>query len=84
MRGQWLLTWQWARNIAGSYSKPMWPTGWEIAAQYMVLLLAEMRGMNALNLPYRARKPEVIPPEIQALLSTGRLALPAPDESEAP
>ena len=81
-REQWLATWQWARQIAVSYSRPMWPVASEIAAQYMVVLLAEMRQLspNSLKLPYRASR--FIPPELQALVSSGRLALPAPDDDD--
>lgn len=81
MRDQWLTTWAWARNIAVSYSKPMWPVASEIAAQYMVLLLAEMRRMSALKLPYRATHPGCVPEQITALVAGGMLALPAPDEA---
>lgn len=79
-RDQWLLTWEWARNIARSYSRTMWPSIREIAAQYMVVLLAEMRKMGTLGLPYRAGRPEMLPDAIRALEAAGALALPAPKE----
>ena len=79
-RAQWILTWKWARNIALSYSRPMWPAGSEIAAQYMVLLLADMRKLNSLKLPYRATHAGVLPDELRPLVGNGVLALPAPDE----
>lgn len=80
MRDQWLLTWTWARGIALSYSKPMWPIASEISAQYMVLLLAEMRAMRALKLPYRASNMEVAPDQVRVLITGGGLALPMPLE----
>lgn len=80
MRDQWLMAWRWARNIAMSYSKPMWPVGSEIASQYMVLMLAEMRRCSSLKLPYRASRADVVPDEIRALVHGGRLALPEPEE----
>jgi len=81
MREAWRTTWEWARNIALSYSKPMWPLCGEIAAQYMVLLLADMRALcNGLKLPYRAIHPLVaLPGAVGQLVAGGTLALPAPE-----
>ena len=79
-REQWLLTWAWARNIAMSYWKPLWPSYSEIASQYMVLLLADMRAHCSLKLPYRAGKSDLVPDAIRALVASGQLALPSPEE----
>lgn len=53
-RRQWQLTWAWANNIAKSYVFKRWPSPREIAAQYVLLLLAEMKGNHDLKLPYRS------------------------------
>lgn len=50
----WQLTWKWACDIAVSYFYTSWPMASEIAAQYVLLLLSEMRTAKALRLPYRA------------------------------
>jgi hypothetical protein len=58
----WLLAWQWASDVADSYRIPLpgkvhrkrWPATNEIASQYLMLLLVEMRSCCALRLPYRA------------------------------
>ena len=81
MHDPWRTTWEWARNIALSYSKPMWPTTTEIVAQYLVLLLHDVRKTFGLKLPYRATHPGVLLPDavLAALASTG-----ATPESERP
>ena len=69
----WLETWQWARQIKDSYVYPSWPIPSEIAAQYMFLLLCEMREHHALKLPHRAAEQQ--PPAVKARLAslaTGR------------
>lgn len=80
MRDPWRTTWEWSRNIALSYSKPMWSTPGEISSLYMVLLLGDMRSQcNNLKLPYRAVHQYVALPEaVRELVAAGRLALPAP------
>lgn len=62
----WRLAWEWAALVANSYQcddmmigqfkarRPRWPSPSEIGAQYLALVLAEMRDMHALKLPYRA------------------------------
>jgi len=66
-RGQhWRAAWSWAAAIANSYFHTHWPSASEIATQYLLLLLIEMKGSYALRLPYRANK--VIPDDVRALL----------------
>ncbi len=62
----WIAAWSWANAIANSYFHTSWPSATEISTQYLMLLLAEMKGNHALRLPYRAGK--VIPAQVQALL----------------
>jgi len=45
----------------------------EIASQYILLLLADMKGSHSLKLPYRANK--VIPDEVRRLLPSSPLPL---------
>lgn len=66
----WYETWQWASQITNSYVFPRWPLPSEIAAQYVFLLLLEMRANHALKLPYRAAEQQ--PPSIRQRLSAGR------------
>ena len=77
MTTTWKQTWTWAAQIAHSYKNPLrsWPYATEIATQYIVLLLAEMKGDFALRLPYRAMKelPEAVALKLGA---TTPLALP--------
>lgn len=58
----WQLTWSWASAIANSYFHPSWPSTHEIATQYLLLLLAQMKDDHALRLPHRADKamPEAV------------------------
>lgn len=67
----WQATWAWASAIANSYYHTHWPLSSEIAAQYVLLLLCEMKQHHSLKLPYRATK--VVPEEVRKLL-------PAPSE----
>ncbi len=66
--GYWRLMWQWANKVRMSYPtpRPRWPRPSEIGAQYMAILLADMRDNYALKLPYRAA--EQIPPEVSIAL----------------
>lgn len=59
----WRLMWEWARAVAVSYDRfgilgkryaKRWPSASEIGAQYVALLLADMRDSCALKLPFRA------------------------------
>lgn len=62
----WRTAWSWASAIANSYFHTSWPSSTEIATQYVLLLLVEMKESCALRLPYRASK--VIPDEVRAML----------------
>ena len=72
----WQATWAWASQIANSYYHTSWPLASEIAAQYVLLLLAEMQQNRSLKLPYRANK--FIPDEVLRLLPP-QLSLPKLD-----
>lgn len=53
----WIATWEWANRIACSYAWAKgkhWPVASEIANQYLLLLLVEMKSSYGLRLPYRA------------------------------
>lgn len=50
----WQETWAWANRIAKSYVYCSWPIPSEISAQYVVLLLLEMKANKNLKLPFRA------------------------------
>lgn len=68
-RGQaWRAAWAWAGAIANSYYHTHWPLPTEIASQYVLLLLCDMRESHALKLPYRANK--VVPDDVRRLLPT--------------
>lgn len=69
----WHATWSWAAAIARSYYHTHWPIPSEIAAQYVLLLLAEMNENRNLRLPYRAN--QVIPDDVRRLLPTKPLPL---------
>lgn len=71
----WQATWTWASAIARSYYHTTWPLPSEVASQYIVLLLSEMRNNSQLKLPYRASK--VVPAEVRALLPAAPPAFPA-------
>lgn len=62
----WQATWAWAEAIARSYWHKHWPLPSEIATQYILLLLVEMKQSCMLRLPYRAR--EIVPLEVARLL----------------
>lgn len=62
----WRATWAWAEKIAHSYWRTHWPMPSEIASQYILLLLVEMKSSHMLRLPYRAA--DHIPPEVAAFL----------------
>jgi hypothetical protein len=62
----WQATWSWAYEIARSYWHVHWPMASEIATQYLLLLLCEMKASHMLRLPYRAG--DHIPPEVAHLL----------------
>lgn len=78
----WQATWSWAYEIAKSYWHTHWPSPSEIATQYILLLLVEMKQSFMLRLPYRAG--EKMPPEVAAMLptahATGVLAIAGPPE----
>ena len=67
----WQATWAWASAIAHSYYYTHWPLSSEIASQYVLLLLCEMRENHSLKLPYRANT--VIPEEVRRLLPAQEL-----------
>lgn len=73
----WLNAWQWALNCRydnGSGGRPgRWPMPTEIASQYLLLCLAEMRDSSALRLPHNAA--QVLPMSVQKRLSGGQLPL---------
>ncbi len=69
----WQATWAWADAIAKSYWHTHWPLPSEIATQYILLLLTEMKSSSMLRLPYRAH--EVVPTEVAAMLPTQPLAI---------
>ena len=64
--GIWQATWAWADAIARSYWHVHWPLPSEIATQYILLLLVEMKSSSMLKLPYRAG--DHVPPEVAAML----------------
>ena len=82
----WRTTWIWAEAIARSYWQTHWPLPSEIASQYILLLLAEMKKSHMLNLPYRADT--VLPAEAAVALldvqSSGILAIGGSDRSGKP
>ena len=62
----WQATWTWAYAIARSYWHVHWPLPTEIASQYLLLLLADMKSSCMLRLPYRAA--DHLPAEVAAML----------------
>ena len=62
----WQATWSWAAAIARSYWHTHWPLTSEIATQYILLLLVEMKSSHMLRLPYRAG--DHIPADVAQLL----------------
>ena len=79
----WRATWTWAHEIAKSYWHLHWPMVSEIATQYILLLLVEMKASHMLRLPYRAH--DHTPPEVAELLPAARQPgiLAIVDEAEA-
>lgn len=90
----WKLAWRWAWSVAESYDtyrvlkeherrRHRWPSPSEIGAQYLALLLAEMRDNHDLKLPFRAS--DHCPLEARVALAPASthepLALPAASES---
>jgi len=69
----WRAAWSWASAIANSYYHTHWPMPSEIASQYVLFLLANMKESCCLKLPYRANK--VIPDEVRRLLPSSPLPL---------
>lgn len=73
----WYETWQWANQINQSYKvydfskrrREHWPSSWEIAAQYVFLLMLQMQTDHALRLPFRAG--QHLPPSLQTRLANG-------------
>lgn len=98
--GRWSLAWSWAAEVMKSYGrshlmagmmkeyrKKHWPAAGEIAAQYMAILLADMRDGCSLKLPYRSAECLPVPvavrlADVNVLALVGRSAptpaLPAP------
>ena len=68
----WQATWAWASAIATSYWHTHWPLPSEIATQYILLLLTEMKSSSMLRLPYRAQ--EIVPAEVAAMLPVSQHA----------
>ena len=68
----WRATWTWAEAIARSYWHIHWPLPSEIATQYILLLLVEMKASCMLRLPYRAS--EIVPPEVARLFPAAQQA----------
>ena len=75
----WQATWAWAEAIARSYWKMHWPLPSEIATQYILLLLVEMKSSYMLRLPYRAG--EIVPPQVAAMLPVSSPVLAIADET---
>ena len=68
----WTATWEWAAQIANSYLmiRELWPDSQQIAAQYVLLLLAEMRDRSMLKLPFKAN--EQMPASVAKMLPDRR------------
>lgn len=75
----WQATWAWAHAIAKSYWHTHWPMASEIATQYILLLLVEMKSSYMLRLPYRAG--EIVPPQVAAMLPLSSPVLAIADEA---
>jgi hypothetical protein len=69
----WRAAWSWASAIANSYVYTHWPIPSEIATQYVLLLLAQMKESHSLKLPFRANK--VVPDDVRRLLPSSPLPL---------
>lgn len=84
----WALAWEWAaaccnrdefaQQLCGHRAKRRpWPPAVEIASQFVLLCLADMRASRALRLPFRAMHPEVMPAGVAERLAAARSAPPA-------
>jgi hypothetical protein len=89
----WVNCWRWASKVAHSYLWTHWPLPAEIVAQYMLLVLVEMKNHHALRLPFRAlaQVPEDLAgllgsPEqlIQSMNRETQLQLPPPPAASPP
>jgi hypothetical protein len=69
----WHEAWAWASRIAQSYFYPRWPLPSEIAAQYILLLLLEIKANRGLKLPFRAM--QHMPPTLRQSLATNPVPL---------
>lgn len=74
----WRATWIWASAIATSYYHTSWPLASEIATQYLLLLLNQMKENHGLKLPYRAST--IIPDAVRRLLPAASDVLPTLEE----
>lgn len=64
----WEMTWTWAYEVARSYMlRTTWPLASEIATQYLVCVMADMKADCMLKLPYRAG--QHVPPQLQQKLA---------------
>lgn len=70
MDSVWQATWTWASAIARSYYRTVWPVPSEIAAQYVFLLLHQMRQYHNLKLPCRAN--DIVPEEVRQLVLSAK------------
>lgn len=77
----WRLTWEWASKICQSYvamdslldghfRRKRWASPSEIGAQYLALMLSDMRDNFALKLPHRAADVKHMPLAVSVALST--------------
>lgn len=82
----WRAAWTWAEAIARSYWRTHWPLPSEIATQYILLLLSDMKRSIGLRLPHRAR--QIIPGQVAVLLpnlqSSGILAIASRPSQQRP
>lgn len=87
----WRLAWEWADACTRdgerfiTMKRRPWPSPSEIASQYLLIVLAEMKSSHQLRLPFRAQR--CIPAQLAELLAENgpltmlahdALALPAP------
>jgi hypothetical protein len=84
----WRLAWQWAAACASHnhcLRKHAWPNGNEIASQYLLLVLSDMKQCFALRLPFHAA--EALPEAVAQALGTRKmpaLMQPAPQRLTGP
>lgn len=81
----WRLTWEWAADCTFRNSlflkTKRWPSAYEIATQYLFVLIAEMRAKRDLRLPRNAGTCLTGPiREIVSGVESGMLSLPAADK----